>query len=286
MNKEYEIFHRENEEIVENLLESLEILGDKFEHGIVPGEPEKSDALYLLDVYKDAIELFNKTETPVFQRIKTDNTLFDEDATYKELSGQNNCISLLLRLSREKIIDIDDLDFHTEAGKVLLQKRFCDEVKLEESGKKYYALSSKAEKTLKSKSIISKIRQENVTAIVPNKIVLDADDWSNLYVRRVEFLKRYYSEQRENKEYILFNLDEAKEMVFGCELNNELDVTYTFAAVFDEKINDQINQLKRLANSGLIDRIVIIIDSKEMAEILEDEGIDEKHTPHISIEQL
>ena len=286
MNKEYEKFHRENEEIVENLLESLEILGDKFEHGIVPGEPEKSDALYLLDVYKDAIELLNKTETPVFQRIKTDNTLFDEDATYKELSGQNNCISLLLRLSREKIIDIDDLDFHTEAGKVLLQKRFCDEVKLEESGKKYYALSSKAEKTLKSKSIISKIRQENVTAIVPNKIVLDADDWSNLYVRRVEFLKRYYSEQRENKEYILFTLDEAKEMVFGCELNNELDVTYTFAAVFDEKINDQINQLKRLANSGLIDRIVIIIDSKEMAEILEDEGIDEKHTPHISIEQL
>lgn len=40
MNKEYEKFHRDNASIIENLLESLNVLIDKFEKEIVPGEPE------------------------------------------------------------------------------------------------------------------------------------------------------------------------------------------------------------------------------------------------------
>ncbi len=43
MNKEYEKFHRNNASVIENLLESLNVLLDKFENEIVPGEPEKSD---------------------------------------------------------------------------------------------------------------------------------------------------------------------------------------------------------------------------------------------------
>ena len=286
MNKEYEKFHRDNPDIISNLLDSLEALLDKFEKGIVPGEPLKSDALYMLDVYRDAIEVFNKIETPTFQRNKATKCDFDEDKAYQELAGLKECISLLLRMSREKMIEVEDAAFKSDAGAVLIQGNYCDEVIMDGSGKHYYSLSDKAEKVLKSKNFIGKIKKDNVSAIVPSGLILTAEKWSNLYARRIEFLRNYYSKKREGEEYILFTLDESKEMVFGCELSDSLDVEYTFAGVFDEKIDEHIDQLKGIASSGRIDKISIIIDSKSMAKILEDEGINPKDTPHISIEQL
>ena len=286
MNNEYEKFHRDNPDIISNLLDSLEALLDKFEKGIVPGEPLKSDALYMLDVYRDAIEVFNKIETPAFQRNKTTKCDFDEDKAYQELAGLKECISLLLRMSREKMIEVEDAAFKSDGGAVLIQGNYCDEVIMDGSGKHYYSLSDKAEKVLKSKNFIGKIKKDNVSAIVPSGLILTAEKWSNLYARRIEFLRNYYSKKREGEEYILFTLDESKEMVFGCELSDSLDVEYTFAGVFDEKIDEHIDQLKGIAGSGRIDKISIIIDSKSMAESLEDEGINPKDTPHISIEQL
>lgn len=284
MNKEYEKFHRENANIISDLLASLDALLEKFNQGIIPGEPLKSDALYMLDVYKDAIEQFNKIEKPAFHRVRTTEINFDEDDVYRELSGLKESITLLLRLSREKLIEIDDVVFKTDAGKVLLKGNYCDEITVEGSGKKYFSLSEKAEKALKSKSLAGKIKKENVTAVVPASMILSADKWSNLYVRRMEYLRQYYSTKQEGKEYILFTLDEAKEMVFGCELSDSLDVEYTFAGIFDEKIDGHIEQIKALASSGRIDNIIIVVDSQNMIEILEDEGINSKDTPHISIQ--
>lgn len=286
MNNEYEKFHRENSDIILNLLDSLEALLDKFEKGIVPGEPLKSDALYMLDVYRDAIEGFNKIEAPAFQRIKTAKSDFNENNAYQELAGLKDCISLLMRLSREKLIEVEDEVFKSDAGVVLKQGNFCDEVIMDGSGKHYYSLSEKAEKVIRNKNFIEKIKKDNVSAIVPSGMILPANKWSNLYARRIEFLREYYSNHREGKEYILFTLDEAKEMVFGCELSDSLDVEYSFAGVFDEKIDGHIEQLKVLASSGRIDKISILIDSQSMVDILKDEGINPKDTPRISIEQL
>lgn len=283
MNNEYEKFCRENKEIIDNLLTSLEILYNKFETGIIPGEPEKSDALYMLDVYKGAIESFYKTENPAFRKIASEKKAFDEKLTIKEISGLQESISLLARLSMEKVISKEDLVFQTLAGKALLNNGYCDELIADESGKNYYILSNKAEKALKNKNVISEIRKENISAIIPNGMIMESDNWSSLYFKRVEFLRKYYSEKRENKEYILFTLDDAKEMVFACELNDSEDVKYSFAAVFDEKIDNHISQLVALSKSGLIDSIEIIIESSDMKELLENEGINEKNTPNISI---
>lgn len=240
----------------------------------------------MLDVYKDALELFNKVEPPVFKRVMAEKTLFDEETIYKELSSIKESVSLLVRMGREKLIEKEDPVFQSVAGKSLLHGNFCDELIVDESDKRYYILSAKAEKTLKNKSISSKFRKDNATSIIPNEMIVESEKWNNIFVKRVEFLKRFYTEKRKGKEYILFTLDEAKEMVFACELGNTEGVTYIFAGVFDEKIDDHINQLIGLSNSGLIDNIEIIIDSPEMVRILEREGIDSIKTPHISIEQL
>ena len=117
-------------------------------------------------------------------------------------------------------------------------------------------------------------------------MILPSEKWSNLYARRIEFLRQYYLKNKEGKEYILFTLDEAKEMVFGCELSDSIDIEYAFAGIFDEKIFEQINQLKVLASSGRIDSVIILVESQSMANILEKEGINPKDTPHITIEMV
>lgn len=286
MSKEYEKFYQDYEDMLNDLLESLSVLANKFEEGIVPGEPEKSDALYMIDVYKDAINLFSKVEKSYFRRIKSLKALLDEEKMYHELQGFKESISLMFRLGREKMIIVGDDVFKSKAGKVLIDFGYCDEIILEQSGIHYYALSEKGEKVLKSKKIAEKIRKDVPITVIPGKLILEADKWSNLYVRSIEYLKKYFSEKKDNGEYICFTLDEKKEMVFACELSDSIDVTYYFAVVFDEQIDERIEQLKRLANSGMIDKIVAIVESPEMARMLEDEGIDSNHTPHISIEQL
>lgn len=283
MNKEYKEFCRENECIIEALRIRLEALLVKFEKGIIPGEPEKSEALYMLEVYKDAVELFYRTEVPVFKRIPAEKKPFDEDNIYKELSAIKGGISILAKIGREKLIAKDDLIFMSGAGKVLLNSGYCDEIVVDGSSKTYYTLSSNAEKILKNKKFADKIRKEAVTAIIPGGMILESEKWNNIYVKRVEFLKQFYEQKRSDKEYILFTLDDAKEMVFACELDKSETVAYVFAGIFDEKIDDSVNQLIYLSNSGKIDNIEIIIDSYEMGNILEENGIDSKKTPHISI---
>lgn len=286
MSKEYEKFRRENEGILEGLLDSLNVLLDKFNQGIIPGEPEKSDAMYMLDVYGNAIKMFYYSEPPAFQRILTEKVVFDEEASYKELSKVKEGVSLLLRLNREKLIDKDDEVFQSEPGKALVLGNYCDEIIYGESDKHYYSLSSKAEKALKSKSLLRRIRKDNVTAIVPKALILDADKWTNLSARRIELLKRYYDEKEENIEYILFTSDDSREMVFGCELSDSVDVKYTFASIFDEKIDEHISQIKGFADSGHIDNIVMVTDSEDMISLLENEGINEELTPNITIVRL
>lgn len=134
----------------------------------------------------------------------------NEDKAYQELAGLKECISLLLRMSREKMIEVEDAAFKSDAGTVLIQGNYCDEVIMDGSGKHYYSLSDKAEKVLKSKNFIGKIKKDNVSAIVPSGLILTAEKWSNLYARRIELLRNYYSKKREGEEYILFTLDESK----------------------------------------------------------------------------
>lgn len=275
-----------NKDINGRLISSLDALLGKFNQGIVPGDPEKSNALHMLEAYKEALKNFHKTQKLSFRRVEKQTEAFDENSFYEELSGYKAGILLLLKLGMEKLISKEELIFQTEVGKVLIDGNYCDEIIFEESGKHYYSLSKKGEKALKNKNFIEQIRNLCPTAVIPSKMILDTKKWGDLYAKRIEVLNTYYAEKKEEKDYILFTLDEAKEMVFGCEINNSLEVTYAFAGVFDENISEHIELLKRYADSGLVDRILIIIHSKEQLASLEKEGINSTNIPRITIEQI
>lgn len=282
MNNKAEKFHYENKKMILQLIESLDAILEKFASGITPGGPEKSGALYMLDVYLKFLKKYEDGKLPVFRRFREFKKIeFDEKTSAKELSNLKESIFILIKLGREKIIPSEDEAFTYDAGKTLVNGGYCEEIITGESKTRFYILSEKGEKAIKSKKLLTKLQDDVVSAIVPSEMIYEAAKWSSLYVKRVELINAYYQKYRDSAEHILFSLDDSKEMVFGCEVCDTVGVNYVFAGVFDERIDDHITQLKGLAGSGLIDKIVIVLNSDNRKTLLLDEGLDSEKLPQI-----
>ncbi len=280
-------FHQENAEMIQQLIESLDAILERFNEGIIPGEPEKSDAMYMLDTYLDCLMKFKESKSTPFKRIvEIDPEPFNESKSINELLPIRESLILLIRLGREKMIQTKDIDFETYGGKTLIECGYCDEITVGMGESHYYILSEKGEQALKNKSFLASIRKEVRTAVMPQCIMNDSFKWSDLYVRRVEMINMYFETQREKAEHIIFSLDESKEMVFGCEANDSNEVEYIFAGIFNEKIDDHISQIKNIVDSGKIDRLIIINSSQDGRFLLEREGINSEDYPQIRYELI
>ena len=287
MNNQAEKFHQENGKMIKQLVESLEAILNKFDEGIIPGEPEKSDAIYMLDTYLDFLIKFKEAKPPAFKKVSDKKAQpFDEKASISELSSLRESIYILLKLGREKMILTEDYIFTTNGGLTLIEGGYCDEIIAGMGEIHYYILSEKGEKAVKSKNLLAALRNDVCTAIIPQGMLNDSFKWSNLYVRRIEMINKYFRVKRENAEHIIFSLDESKELVFGCEVNDSEEVDYIFAGIFDEKIDDHISQIKSIASSGRIDHLIILNSSEDGRALLEGEGLDSADYPQIKYELL
>jgi len=280
-------FHQENGDMIQQLVESLDAILKKFNEGIIPGEPEKSDAMYMLDTYLDCLINFKKEKPPAF--IKVSDKLskpYDESIAVSELMPKRESIDLLLKFGREKMLLTTDSEFESDGGRVLRDGGYYDEIIAGSNEIHYYILSEKGEKAIGSKSLLSSIRKKVCTAIIPKGLLNDSFKWSDLYVRRVEMINQFFRTRRENAEHIVFSLDESKEMVFGCEVNDSEDVDYIFAGIFDEKIDDHLSQIKNITKSGKVDHLIIINSSEDGKALLESEGLSSVDYPQIQYELL
>ena len=287
MNNQAEKFHQDNGKMIQQLVESLDAILEKFNEGIIPGEPEKSDAMYMLDTYLDCLIKFKEAKPPAFKKVSDKETKpYDENVSLRELSAIRDSIYLLLKLGREKMLLTDEDVFESEGGRALIEGDYCEEIIAGTSESHYYILSEKGEKAVKSKGLLSEIRKNVCTAVMPQGLLNDSYKWSDLYVRRVEMLNRYYRIKKGSVEHIIFSLDESKEMVFGCEVNDSENVEYVFAGIFDEKIDDHISQIKSIAGSGKVDRLVILNSSDDGRVLLEGEGLNSEDYPQIQYELI
>ncbi len=282
MNNQEEKFHQENWEMVQQLIDSLDSLIHIYKNGMIPGDPEKSDALYMLKMYFDAFIEFKKTKNKPFRRINgEDSGEYDESISFRELSGTKEGLGLLLKIGHEKMISTSNPVFDSDAGALLCKLKYCEEIIVGNSENHYYILSTKGEKTLKNKTLMASLQKTLCTSIVPQGLINDSFKWSNLYVRRVEMINRYFELKRGEADHIIFSLDETKDMVFGCEINASEETVYVFAGIFDEKIDSHISQIKSIANSGLVDKVVILNSSEEGRILLEGEGLLQANFPQL-----
>ncbi len=287
MNNQAEKFHQENDKMLKQLEESLESVINKFNRGIIPGEPDKSDLIYMLDTYLDLLIKFKETKTAAFTRLyEKDNSTYDETSSINELSRTKEGIEIIIKIGYEKMLLAKNKLFETAGGRLLVDKGYCEEVLAGKEEKRFYILSAKGEKILKSKEFLAAAQKSVCSAIVPAKIINESFKWSNLYVRRVEMINEYYRFKKNDADHIIFSLDESKEMVFGCDITDFNDITYVFAGIFDEKIDDHIELLKEYASSGKIDHIVIINYTDEGRLLLEGEGLVSTDFPKIEYQLL
>ena len=287
MNNQAEKFHQENGNMIQQLVESLDAILVKFNEGVIPGEPEKSDAMYMLEVYLDCLKKFKEAKPPAFIKVSDSLSIpFDEKKVASELMPIKESIDILLKLGREKMLLTTDPVFESNGGRVLIDGGYCDEITAGTSEKHYYILSEKGEKTIGNKNVLSSIREIVCTAVVPKVLLNDSFKWSDLYVRRIEMINQYFRTNREKAEHIIFSLDESKEMVFGCEVNDSEDVDYIFAGIFDEKIDDHICQIKNIIGSGKVDHLIILNSTEDARALLECEGLKSVDYPQIQYELL
>ncbi len=59
MDKQTERFYQENEELIQQLTESLEAILKKFDEGITPGAGEKLYTVIMLNTYLNTLEKFS-----------------------------------------------------------------------------------------------------------------------------------------------------------------------------------------------------------------------------------
>ncbi|WP_026653307.1 hypothetical protein [Butyrivibrio proteoclasticus] len=285
MNNQAEIFRQENDEMIMQLIESLDAIIKKFDEGVIPGDPEKADALYMLNKYLDSLIGFKARKMQAFSKVKDNSERkFDEEEIISELLEKKEYLKQLVRIGWEKMIPVNDTELSDGKDSLLVDEGYLDEIVTGSKETHYYVLSNKGEKTLKSKKLFSKIRKDLSTSVIPQAVVNESFKWSNLYVRRVEMINEYFKRLRGNAEHIIFSLDNSKDMVFGCEVDGSADVNYVFAGIFDEKIDEHISKLKGIANSGLVDQIIILNSSEDGRALLEGEGLNTKALSNIRYE--
>ena len=285
MNNQAEKFREENGEMISQLIESLDAIIKKFDEGVIPGDPEKADALYMLNKYLDSLIGFKARKVQAFNKVRDNSERqFDEEETITELLEKKEYLKQLVRIGWEKMIPAEDAELSDGKDNLLIKEGYLDEIATGPQEKHYYVLSNKGEQTLKSKKLFSKIHKDLSTSVIPQAVVNESFNWSNLYVRRVEMINEYFRRLRGNAEHIIFSLDNSKDMVFGCEVDGSVDVNYVFAGIFDEKIDEHISKLKGIANSGLVDQIIILNSSEDGKALLEREGLNTKALSNIRYE--
>ena len=285
MNSRAEKFRLENNELVQKLYNGLCKLSSNLETNTMPSEGEKESLFDLLGSYIESLKRHEKSNVTMIRRVNDLGAdTFDESNVMQELSGLKQSIKLLIRLGCEKMVDVEDILFSEDTGKLLIKSGYCEEIIVEKTGRRYYVLSSKGEKSFRSKTIINQFRKDVNFAVLPTEIIFETSKWSDIYSQRIDLLSFYYKNYRQTSDYIAFTLDELKEMVFGCELEESLDVRYTFACVFDNESKDEnVNQLKNLAGSGLIDEILLLVESSEQRmDLVIKDGLDSQLIPQLS----
>ncbi len=286
MNKT-ELLQMTREELKDLLIGSLKEIIDIYENGIIPGNPEKSKALNLIEAYKETVHNQGSSDKSLLKIIKSSGkTTFNERTVLRELSGLNKGIILLIRLYFEKLIPANDQEFSSEYGKKLINGGYVDEVVKEEGGIHYYILSNKGRHVISKNDLLNKMYQNggDNPFVLPKMLDSDINEWTSLYVERLILLNRYFQNYQDSISHLIFSLGTSKEMIFGCKIDGSTETRYYFAGIFNDNKNDDISNLKEILSSGNIDRMIVIVDTETKKKELVASGLDPVVFPQISYE--
>ena len=270
-------------EIIERLINSLDVLIERLEDGVIPNKYEKERALLDLSEYTELIDKCAEGGLIPFKRVVAHGASeFISELTKEEVVGLRTRLTVLYRLARERIIEVNDSQIESEDGKLLIQKGYCEEIEIDDSH--YFILSEKALRLLTDRNMMSELKESSPEALIPACIISDSKTWTYLYIKRLILIHKYFVLNGEPMPYMVFSLqDSSPDMLFGCEISNNADICYVFAGIFDDRASEQIKILIEIARCGLIDRLVVCVEEKKDEERLIKNGISPETVSQIQV---
>lgn len=251
------------------------------------GDDEKRDAIEAIEAYIIALDGQYDHVTSWFRIVTgSSDDSYDEAVAIKEFTEDAKKQTLLARLCLEKVVSAECENGEKAAFDYFVEHGYCVVIVSEAGGKQYYALSKKGEKAVKSKAVKAAMKKAAATSEIPSSLIRAFHRWTNLYARRVELLTEFYNNNRDGAKHIIFSPNGHDDMVFGCEINDEIGVSYVFAGIFDDAKDGELAELKSMAESGLIDKIIVAVNTKEDKNMLLAEGLDLGNASVISFEVL
>ena len=270
MNNREEQFQLDNKELIVNLemalSDALALLDDNL---IVPLQ-KRSQLTELLNSYVEKLNVPEKVALSAIRRSSEKKDLkFVEEVVLNELKTCANPLELLAKVAREKIVSevvcLDNSD-----GRYLIDNNFLEEVTDAETKEKYYILTSKAIQSLKNRNVRAGYKDKFLAGAVPDNTVRTLDKWSQIYGYRLKMLHKYFDEL--GKEFFAFNLGANEDLLFGCEVSDVVGVNYVFPAIWGNEADKDIDEIKNLLHSGLIDSMLILVKSeKEKIDLINKE---------------
>lgn len=280
MNSVDEQFRLRNKQLVLDLAGELSSISSALKNKGSISIDSKKHAISLLEQYIEALN-FLRTAKPVSLKRVNAKTIckYNEQQVVEELGNDKGSIELLVKLGREKMIHTEQYEF-CKASKDLLQKGYIEEIVEVESESRYYILSSKGIRSLKSKNVAMRLKNKVSDFSVPDNSIFEFDEWTNIYGERIRLLQTYFKIMN-CSDYFVFPIGDNRELVMASRIEDSISVEYFFPAVFSDSKEKDINCICAMAESGLVDSIVIICGTLAEKEELVNEGLVEKQNGHI-----
>ena len=193
-----------------------------------------------------------------------------EKATEEEVCNtiklRPEMLSVLYQLGIRKLLNGKDPRVLFPEWQVLLEQGYIAPVSLEspKGRQEYYTLSSKGWSCFNRKSFQKNLRKqagENFQS-VPEKLLLEAEDWNSLNIIRAAMLEDFYRDC--NKEYLSFLYPNGQGLLLGTEISGDDGIRYVCPGIFDgEPTEDQLGLMRELIDSDDVDDVTFLILSDE-----------------------
>lgn len=165
---------------------------------------------------------------------------YADDAKYtkdKALLQNDHVISLLCKACFEKLVSRRNGESDQALLQQLVDAQLLMNIGFEngDSEDDYFTLTSKGWGQLKSKNFQRKAQYSLPT--LPVQLCIDTKFWNETTFRQAKQIKQYYQEQPTANGNIVFAFPQSKQLLFGCAVSEDVDVSYVYAYSQDDSIS-------------------------------------------------
>ncbi|MEG0836232.1 MAG: hypothetical protein RR413_12400, partial [Christensenellaceae bacterium] len=168
-------------------------------------------------------------------------------------------INMLCRIGLEKIVSTRDIGIDQELLRQLVDANLVTDISTDTDLENNicFALTTKGWNWMKSKNFQKK--SQNSLPTFPTLVGIETNFWNELSFRRAKLIHDYYNEYPTTYGYIMFAFPQNKQLLFGCEISETVEVSYVCPYVFNEApLKKDVDTLCEILNTSKVKVLTIV----------------------------